>query len=113
MPLQRLLDCLEKNKVRFETIAHEPAYTAQEIAALAHIPGKEVAKTVMLKIDGKLAMAVIPATEWVNLDLMKSTCRADDVELAKWVSLVNLFEGKVRVMPAHEPLVEMLKNYSK
>lgn len=37
---------------------------------------------------------------------------ADDVELAMWVSLVDLFEGKVQVMPAHRPLVEMVKKYS-
>jgi len=61
MPVDRLKKYLEENDVRFVTIRHSPAFTAQEIAALAHIPGKELAKTVMVKLDGKMAMVVLPA----------------------------------------------------
>ena len=55
MPETRLKDFLDKEHVKYVTIAHSPAYTAQEIAALTHTPGKELAKTVIVKIDGKLA----------------------------------------------------------
>ena len=63
MPVDRLKKFLEDNDVRFVTIKHSPAFTAQEIAALAHVPGKELAKTVMVKLDGAMAMVVLPAPD--------------------------------------------------
>ena len=56
MPETRVIDFLDKEHVKYVTIGHSPAYTAQEIAALAHIPGKELAKTVIVKVDEELAM---------------------------------------------------------
>ena len=58
MPVQKLKDFLDKNKVRYQTISHSTAYTAQQIAASAHIPGKEVAKTVMVKVGCRNRMLV-------------------------------------------------------
>ena len=52
MPMRRLAQFLDENKVRYVRISHSPAYTAQEIAASAHIPGRELAKTVILKLGG-------------------------------------------------------------
>ncbi len=51
MPVQKLKQFLDDNGVRYVTIQHSPAFTAQEIAASAHVPGKELAKTVMVKIS--------------------------------------------------------------
>ena len=62
MPVKKLKEFLNSNQIKYVLISHSPAYTAQEIAASAHIPGKELAKTVVVKIDGKLAMAVLPAS---------------------------------------------------
>ena len=62
MPAKKLKQYLDENNVRFLSIQHSTAYTAQEIAASAHIPGRELAKTVMVKVDGQLAMVVLPAT---------------------------------------------------
>ena len=56
MPIKKLKEFLDENGVKYITVSHSVAYTAQEIAASAHIRGKEVAKTVVLKIDGKLAI---------------------------------------------------------
>ena len=53
MPVRKLKEFLDQNGVRWVSIVHSPAYTAQEIAASAHIKGKELAKTVMVKADGK------------------------------------------------------------
>ena len=61
MPIQKLKEFLDSNKVKYVTVGHSPAYTAQELAALAHVPGKEWAKTVVVKLDGRMALAVIPA----------------------------------------------------
>lgn len=62
MPVQTLREFLNKHRIKYTLISHSPAYTAQEIAALAHIKGKELAQTVIVKIDGALAMAVLPAS---------------------------------------------------
>ena len=58
MPLKKLVEFLDENRIQYVNIKHSPAYTAQEIAASAHIPGQEMAKTVMVKVDGKLALSV-------------------------------------------------------
>ncbi len=68
MPLEKLIDFLEDNKVKFTRIIHSKAYTAQVIAHRAHISGNMLAKSVVLKdSDGKFIMAVIPANYQVNL----------------------------------------------
>jgi Ala-tRNA(Pro) deacylase len=82
MPLSSLREYLDKHNVKYIVISHSPAYTAQGIAALAHIPGKELAKTVIVKMDGKLVMAVLPASFHVDLRLLKKETGAKVVELA-------------------------------
>jgi Ala-tRNA(Pro) deacylase len=82
MPAQQLKRFLDDNRVKYVTMSHSRAYTAQELAALAHVPGKEWAKTVVVKLDGKLAMAVIPAGQKVVFDLLKKASGATDVALA-------------------------------
>ena len=82
MPVKKLREFLDSNHVRYVCIGHSRAYTAQEIAASAHIPGKELAKTVMVKLDGKMAMAVLPASHKIDFDLLKMAAGASEVELA-------------------------------
>ncbi len=82
MSESRLKDFLDKEHIKYVTIAHSPAFTAQEIAAMAHIPGKEIAKTVVVKIDGEMAMVVTSASEQVELNHLKETLGANEVDLA-------------------------------
>jgi len=82
MPVQKLREFLDSNHIRYVCIGHSRAYTAQEIAASAHIPGKELAKTVMVKIDGKMSMAVLPASHKIDFDLLKMAAGASEAELA-------------------------------
>ena len=70
MTLERLETFLDDHHTKYTTIKHSRAFTAQGIAAAAHIAGKELAKTVMVRIDGKLAMAVLPAPQRVDLELV-------------------------------------------
>jgi len=81
MPAQKLKKFLDSRKIKYVTITHSLAYTAQDIAASAHIAGKELAKTVIVKIDDKMAMAVLPASHKVNFDRLKKTARASKVQL--------------------------------
>jgi Ala-tRNA(Pro) deacylase len=83
MPVEALREFLDRNRIKYVVISHSPAHTAQEIAASAHIPGREMAKTVIVKIDGRLAMAVLPASELVDLDLLADAAFAQRLELAE------------------------------
>ena len=82
MPDTRLKTFLDKEHVKYVSIGHSPAFTAQEVAATAHIPGKELAKTVIVKVDGELAMVVLPASEKIRMELLRKTLGAQKVELA-------------------------------
>jgi Ala-tRNA(Pro) deacylase len=82
MSLIRLQEYLDHHKIQYVVISHSLAYTAQGIAALVHIPGKEVAKTVMVKTDGTLAMALVPAFRHVDLQLLKAAAGAKTVAVA-------------------------------
>jgi Ala-tRNA(Pro) deacylase len=100
MPEKKLKDFLSRGKVKHISIYHSPTYTAQEIAALTHIPGKELAKTVIVKLDGKMAMAVLPASYQVDFDLLKQASGAGNVELASEEEFQDCFPGcEVGAMP--------------
>jgi Ala-tRNA(Pro) deacylase len=100
MPVQRLKEFLDDNDVRYVRIQHSPAFTAQEIAASAHIPGKELAKTVMVKIDGKMAMAVLPASYKVDMEKLKAATGAGSVELAGEQEFKDMFPAcEIGAMP--------------
>ena len=100
MPVKKLKDFLDSQKVRYITARHSTAYTAQDIAASAHIPGKELAKTVMVKIDGQMAMAVLPASYRVDFDLLRHVSGATTVEMATEEEFKDLFPGcNVGAMP--------------
>jgi Ala-tRNA(Pro) deacylase len=100
MPAKLLRDFLDRNEIRYVTITHSPAYTAQGIAASAHIPGRELAKTVMVKLDGNLAMAVLPASRKVDLDHLRQVSGAQRAELCEESEFKDAFPGcEVGAMP--------------
>jgi len=82
MPLSKLREFLDSHNIKYLLISHSQAYTAQGVAALAHVSGKKLAKTVIVKIDGVLAMAVIPASYHVDLDRLRTLTGAQTVEVA-------------------------------
>jgi len=93
MPVKKLKDFLDDRGIKYVAISHSPAYTAQEIAASAHVPGQELAKTVMVKIDGELALAVLPASFRVDFELLQSTLGAEKIELASEHEFRGKFPG--------------------
>jgi Ala-tRNA(Pro) deacylase len=93
MPVKTLKQLLDREKVKYVTIIHSPAYTAQEVAASAHVSGKHLAKTVMVECDGKLAMAVVPASSQVDLALLEGASAAGSVELAEEKAFAERFPG--------------------
>jgi Ala-tRNA(Pro) deacylase len=108
MPVKRLKEFLDSNNIQYVTISHSPAYTAQAIAASAHVSGKELAKTVMVKVDEKMAMAVLPASYQVDFALMKEAVGAKKLELATEAEFKDLFsECEVGAMPPFGNLYHM------
>ena len=100
MPRKKLKEFLDSNAVKYISIQHSSAYTAQEIAAIAHIPGKDVAKTVIIKIDGKMAMAVLPASYKVSFDHLKDALGMKEVRLAYEQEFMDKFpDCEVGAMP--------------
>ncbi len=108
MPAAKLQQFLDDKGVRYVSIKHSPAFTAQEIAAEAHIPGREVAKTVMVSLDGELAMAVLPASRQVDLEALKEVTGADQVEICAEADFADEFpECETGAMPPFGNLWEM------
>ena len=100
MPAKKLKEFLDAHQVKYVTIRHSEAYTAQEIAALAHIRGKELAKTVMVKVDGKMAMAVLPASNRVDMSLLNAAAGAKSIGLATESEFKSLFpDCEIGAMP--------------
>lgn len=108
MPVKKMKDFLDSNGIKYVTFQHSPAYTAQEIAQSAHIPGKNLAKTVILKVDGKLAMAVIPASHHVDVESLRDTAQATTVELSSEQEFKDLFpDCETGAMPPFGNLYDM------
>jgi Ala-tRNA(Pro) deacylase len=82
MPLSKLREFLDSQQIKYLVISHSLGYTAQGIAAAAHVSGKKLAKTVIVKLDGILAMAVVPASEHVDMERLKALTGCNCVEIA-------------------------------
>lgn len=108
MPLKKLQAYLDRHQIEYITIRHSLAYNAQRIAATTHIPGKEMAKTVIVKIDGRMAMAVLPASYLINLQWLKEATGANLVQLASEMEFKDRFPNcEVGAMPPFGNLFDM------
>lgn len=108
MPLSRLTEYLDDNDKKYVVIKHSKAFTAQEVAASAHIPGREMAKTVILKVDGDLKMLVLPSTHDVDFDQVKEQLGASEVALATEDEFSSMFpDCEVGAMPPFGNLYDM------
>ena len=100
MPARKLKEFLDSQAVKYVKIAHSPAYTAREIAQSLHIRGSKVAKTVIVSIEGKMAMAVLPANHSVNFDHFRNTIGHQDIKLASEGQFKSMFpDCEVGAMP--------------
>lgn len=97
---QKLREYLDSRNVRYSVISHSPTFTAQETASIAHIPGREIAKTVIVKADGRMMMVVLPASEMVDLRSLRKAVGAVSAELAHEDEFGNVFgECEAGAMP--------------
>ena len=108
MPSKMLKDYLDENDIKYISIMHSLAFTSVEIAKNSQIRSREMAKTVILKIDDELAMAVVPATIKVDLDLLKEALGSDNIKLATESEFTKRFpDCEVGAMPPFGNLYDM------
>jgi Ala-tRNA(Pro) deacylase len=88
---QRIRDYLDSHDVAYEPLHHSQAFTGQEVAHSLHLSGKRLAKTVVLNGDGKLLMAVIPASHRLNLQDLRAAVEVSRLEMLPEGELAKLF----------------------
>lgn len=109
MPVKKLKEFLNKEKVKYVSIVHSPAFTAQEIAAAAHVPGRNLAKTVVVHCDGETAMAVLPASRKIILEDLREAAGAKEVRFATEDEFKKLFpDCEIGAMPPFGNLYGMV-----
>ena len=79
---RRLKKFLKDNKVKFKSFKHDEVFTTQEVAASQHVPGNRMVKTVVVKLDGQPALAVVPAPRMIDFAKLKKVAGAKKGELA-------------------------------
>ncbi len=87
----KVVEFLETNSAKYEVTQHQPTYSAQQMAAAEHVSGREVAKPVLIKADGKYYMCVLPACCKVDLDTLKKDLGAAHLALAGEDEMSKLF----------------------
>lgn len=108
MPVKKLKEFLDNHNIKYVSMTHSPAFTSQEIAAASHVSGKQLAKTVIVKMDGHLAMVVIPANDQINFSKLRDIVGSSDVDLASESEFKDKFPGcEVGAMPPFGNLYEM------
>lgn len=108
MALEKLTNYLDEKGIKYVVVRHSKAFTAQEVAASAHIPGKEMVKTVMVKVDDEIKMFVLPSTHDVDFEAIKDTFNAENVELASEAEFEDMFpDCEIGAMPPFGNLFDM------
>lgn len=101
MPVRTISEYLDKNNINYRCYNHPPAVTALEIAESTHVPGHLLAKPVIVKTRGQLAMAVVPAHQRIDLNQLREVMGVDDVSIAAEKEFGHLFPlCEVGGMPA-------------
>ncbi len=100
MPVKILKQFLDSNHVKYMSVVHSPAYTAQEVAQSLHMSGRAMAKVVIVELDGDLAMAVLPATRKIVSQDLRDITGCDSVRLASEMEFKSRFpDCEVGAMP--------------
>lgn len=88
---QTIKDYLDGQMVQYEVLTHQEVFTAPEIAHSLHVPGKELAKVVMVKVGQRFVMTVLPSTWKVSLNRLREVFGDSHVRLATEEEFKGLF----------------------
>ena len=96
----KLKDLLDKNKVKYTSMAHQRVITAQEVAQAEHIPGRELAKTVVVRKGKEFFLFVLPAPKQVDFSQLRKLFNSHDIGLATEAEFKGLFpDSELGAMP--------------
>ena len=87
----RLKELLQTSKVRYTAMKHPVVYTAQEIAAAQHVPGRQLAKCVLVIADKKPVLAVLPAIHLIALSKLKGVLKAKKLSIGREADIRQYF----------------------
>jgi len=108
MPVKSLKKFLDACNIKYACVVHSPAYTAQEVAESAHIKGHAMAKVVIVKMDGKLAMSVLPADTKVVLQDLRELTGYENIQFATEEEFKSRFpDCEIGAMPPFGNLYSM------
>lgn len=82
---------LKDKGVQFQELHHPVAFTAQQVAAEQHVPGRMMVKAVVVKVDNKYSLVVLPAIYNVDFQRLKKVLGAKNVSLATEQEMSKLF----------------------
>lgn len=100
MIADRLKRYLTENHAAFEHHIHRTAYTAQQVAAEEHVPGRIMAKTVILVANDGFVLAVLPAPLRVDVQALREALGKDTLRLATETEFSALFpDSETGAMP--------------
>ncbi len=100
MPATKVKEFLDSRGIRYVNIKHSPAFTAQEVAASAHVSGRDFAKTVIVMINERMAMVVLPAGRRIVLSDLRELLEAPNLRLATEMEFRETFpDCEVGAMP--------------
>lgn len=94
-PPKKVLSYLDKNKIKYTLVEHKTVYTAYDVAQTLKLKLQEIVKTLLVKVDGKLALAVLPASARLDLKKLKAVAKAKKVELPK----EGVMKTKLSIVP--------------
>jgi Ala-tRNA(Pro) deacylase len=97
---RKLEEYLDMAGVPYEHHVHPTTFTATQTAACMHIPAEEMAKTVIVKADGRLLLAVMAADQKLDVPHLQFMTRAANIDLATEQDFANAFpECELGAMP--------------
>ena len=100
MPINKIRNYLDSHGVKYILVTHSPAYTSQEVAASAHVSGKEMAKSVVVELDGRKALAVLPANRKIVIQDLREVTGCEDVKFVPEQDFKELFpDCEIGAMP--------------
>lgn len=104
----RLKQFLDRNEIGYDVMQHDPAFTAQQLAARMHVPGREFVKVVVVKMDGNYALAALPAPRMVNFRQLARVAGIKKCSLASEAEFQQLFpDCELGAMPPFGNLYEL------
>lgn len=95
MKERKIIRALKQNHIPYDIVVHSQTFSSMKTAQATHTKGKEFAKPIMVNVDGKMMMAVLPANYSLDLKRIKESMGAKTVELATEAEFSPIFSDSV------------------